>query len=320
MSRPRLSVVMPNYNDADFLRDSLGAILSQSRPADEVVVVDDGSTDRSLDVLGELAAAHPALRIVRNERNMGVTYTINRALGEASGEYLVTASANDRLGPGHFAACMELLEANPEAGLCFTDHASMDGQVYRFYLSEAPAYFTAAALRERCRALGYFPVSGCSAIFRRDAFMKAGGLIPALGGLSDVFVCLAICARHGAAYAPRVGMNVRRSAGSFGLRLFRWADQRRAGRHLFELLESDAYRDVFDWIRESGVWPQLQPYILFRLLSERRYWRLLTPRTLRQALWDSAAGLLTRHTPFGVKRFLSGWRDRRRAAVARAKS
>ncbi len=319
MARCRLSVIMPNFNDSAYLPDSLGAVLSQSRAPDEVVVVDDGSTDGSVALLQDLARRHPNLRVLRNDRNRGVVFTTNRALAEVAGDYVCMASANDRLRPGHFEASMELLERHPEAGLSFSDYASMDGQAYRFYLAETPGLLEPRALRERCGTLGYFPVTGCSAIFRRRAYDDAGGLRPALLGLSDYVLCLMIAARHGIVYLPRAGMEVRRQQGSYGLRLFKWSEQRKAGGALFRLLESDAGRDAFAWIRESGIWPPLQPYIVTRLLGERRYWPLLRLRTLRQAMWDSAAGLLTRHVSFDVKRRLSGFRDRRRAAAARLK-
>ena len=68
---PMLSVVIPNYNHARYLPHAILALRSQERPAEEIIVVDDGSADDSLAVLNELARDHGDLTIIRNERNRG---------------------------------------------------------------------------------------------------------------------------------------------------------------------------------------------------------------------------------------------------------
>src|SRR5262245_31118099 len=90
-----ISVVLPNYNHARFLPRSLTCLLRQTRPADEVIVIDDGSTDDSLAVIGEFARREPRVRVLRNEKNSGVVATLNRGLAEARGELVFLASSDD---------------------------------------------------------------------------------------------------------------------------------------------------------------------------------------------------------------------------------
>jgi glycosyltransferase involved in cell wall biosynthesis len=68
----RLSVVLPNYNHAHFLRESLDALTGQTRPADQIVIVDDASTDDSTSIIEEFRAAHPSITVIENDVNQGV--------------------------------------------------------------------------------------------------------------------------------------------------------------------------------------------------------------------------------------------------------
>ena len=94
---PTLSVVLPNYNHAKFIGRALAALLGQERAADEIIVIDDGSTDDSVAVIERIAATAPAIRLLRNPNNVGVIPTLQRGLEAARGKYVYFA-AFGRLG------------------------------------------------------------------------------------------------------------------------------------------------------------------------------------------------------------------------------
>jgi glycosyltransferase involved in cell wall biosynthesis len=73
-----LSVVLPNYNHAPYLPRALDALLSPDRPPDEIIVIDDCSADTSREIVTRWAANHPSIRLVANNRNMGVIPTLSR--------------------------------------------------------------------------------------------------------------------------------------------------------------------------------------------------------------------------------------------------
>ena len=83
-----LSVVIPNYNHSAYLRASLEGVLAQARGADEIIVVDDASTDDSFAVASSFLDRHPNFRLVQNSRNLGCVPTLNRGLALARGSIL----------------------------------------------------------------------------------------------------------------------------------------------------------------------------------------------------------------------------------------
>jgi glycosyltransferase involved in cell wall biosynthesis len=97
---PTLSVVLPNYNHAKFVGRALAALLGQEHAADEIIVIDDGSTDDSVAVIERIAAAAPTIRLLRNPSNIGVIPTLQRGLEAAHGTYIYFAASDDWVFPG----------------------------------------------------------------------------------------------------------------------------------------------------------------------------------------------------------------------------
>ena len=87
MGNNTLSVILPNYNHAKFVGCALMALVAQERAPDEIIVIDDGSTDDSVAVIERLAAGAPTIRLLRNDRNIGVITTLQRGLREARGTH-----------------------------------------------------------------------------------------------------------------------------------------------------------------------------------------------------------------------------------------
>ena len=115
-----VSVLLCNYNDARYLPDSLSAICTQTRLPEEVVVIDDGSTDNSVEIIEDFGRRYPFIRILRNEANRGLLYSINRALNEARCDFVVWAAADDRLLPNFLERNAQCLSEHPAAGMTFS--------------------------------------------------------------------------------------------------------------------------------------------------------------------------------------------------------
>lgn len=202
MATVDLSVILPNFNHARFLPRALGAILTQSVSAREVIVVDDASTDDSMSVLEGYAKEYPNLRVVRHERNRGVTTTLNTGLALATGRYAYLGAADDYVLPGFFEKACALLDRHPDAGLCYTfdSYRIGDGPIEAnpSGWSDRPGYFRP---EDVCRLLRHCIPGHCS-IIRREPLLHAGKMVPQLEWYADWFVNLTIAFRHGACHIP----------------------------------------------------------------------------------------------------------------------
>ena len=95
-----LSVVMSNYNHSHYIQEALQAILSQSFSPLEVIVIDDGSTDNSVQIIERIAKKNPTVKFYRNVENEGVWHSSNKGAKIATGEYIYFCAADDRVCPG----------------------------------------------------------------------------------------------------------------------------------------------------------------------------------------------------------------------------
>lgn len=120
-----VSVVIPAYNYAATLPRAVESVVSQLAPTRELIVIDDGSTDATPEVLAELTRRHPhAFRAVR-KKNGGLSSVRNRGIQEARGAFLVFLDADDELLPGALEALDEHIAAHPETRMVIGGHISV---------------------------------------------------------------------------------------------------------------------------------------------------------------------------------------------------
>jgi glycosyl transferase family 2 len=117
--RPAVTVVVPSYNYARYLRECAHSALTQRDVDVALVIVDDGSTDETPQVTAALAASDTRVTVVRNEPNRGHIPSVNEGLRHARTEYVVKLDADDLLAPGALARATALLEAHPGVGFVY---------------------------------------------------------------------------------------------------------------------------------------------------------------------------------------------------------
>jgi glycosyltransferase involved in cell wall biosynthesis len=165
-SHPRISVVMPLYNAAPFVGEALESIRAQTLPVEDVIVVDDGSTDTG----AEIAASFSCVTLIRKAHS-GIGKTLNLGLARATGDYLSFLDADDRWLPQKTAAQMAALQADPQLDMVF-------GYSSRFRRLDREGIASEEVI-DIVRGLS----KGCLLI-RSASFHKAG-LFPDRGGEHD---------------------------------------------------------------------------------------------------------------------------------------
>jgi glycosyltransferase involved in cell wall biosynthesis len=162
---PRVSVVVPSYNHARYLEAAIESVLAQDYPQVELIVIDDGSTDGSRDVLEKYRGRFRC----EAQPNQGQAFTVNRGWRLSRGEILAYLSADDVLLPGAASAAVEALRQHGDAVLAYCDFDLIgpDSQFVRHV--RAPDF----DYREMVGQMVCPP--GPGAFFRRTAFDRTDG-------------------------------------------------------------------------------------------------------------------------------------------------
>jgi glycosyltransferase involved in cell wall biosynthesis len=168
-----IAVVIPTYNFGRFLAAAIDGALAQSVRPDEVVVIDDGSTDETADVVSRFAE----VRYVK-QGNMGVCVARNRGVASTSSDYIAFLDADDIWEPTKLERQMEKFRSDAQVGLVHCGMSEFDsdtGEIISFRLEGLEGWIADELLLWERPAVN---VSGSSIMVTRAAFDEAGGFDP----------------------------------------------------------------------------------------------------------------------------------------------
>jgi glycosyltransferase involved in cell wall biosynthesis len=182
-----VSVIVPTYNRARLVERAVRSALAQTLASLEVIVVDDGSTDNTLEVLGVIA--DPRLRVIEGD-HAGAPAARNRGLAVARGEWLLFLDSDDLLGAEHLDVLLGRGDRSPDVGVVYTGYTIVD---------EADGTRTAHPphhVADEHMALGYFNLLGGSSagVYRATTVRAVGGWDPALPARQDTDLLLRVSA------------------------------------------------------------------------------------------------------------------------------
>lgn len=196
MSKPTFSVIIPLYNKECEIEGTIRSVLSQTRLPDEIVVVDDGSTDRSAGIVQRIDS--PLIRLVA-QPNAGECAARNRAIAEARGEYLALIDADDEWEPGFLAEIEAMIGEFPGCGLYCTGFSvvSHDGLFPARGLDRRGVvgnFFRDSAHR-------YIAIPSASCI-PREVIDTVGGFPEGMKMAGDLYMWIKIARRYRVCYSP----------------------------------------------------------------------------------------------------------------------
>jgi len=111
-----VTVLMPNYNNEAFLREAIDSILHQTFKDFIFLIVDDGSTDKSIDIINSYT--DPRIRLVIKEKNSGIVDALNKGIDLVDTKYFVRMDGDDLSTPDRIQLLYDFMEAHPEVGVC----------------------------------------------------------------------------------------------------------------------------------------------------------------------------------------------------------
>jgi glycosyltransferase involved in cell wall biosynthesis len=199
-----VSVIIPAYNASDTIVETLESVRAQSHRALDVIIVDDGSQDATVEIAQQFATQDPRFRVIR-QANAGVAAARNHGAAEATSDLLAFVDADDLWTTDKIERQLAALDAaGPETGLCYTWYAMIDGASKIIY-------------RENVRPISgrvldtlfvnNFVGNGSSALVTRQAFNAAGGFEPALRnagaqGCEDILFYCRVAEHYAFAVVP----------------------------------------------------------------------------------------------------------------------
>lgn len=207
---PRVSVVMPVYNAERFLGEAIDSLLGQTFRSLEVVMVDDCSTDRSWEIMSDYARRDPRVRVFRNERNLGIVRTRNRAFQEADARstYFAIMDSDDISMPTRLEHQVAFLDAHPDHALVGGHNLVIDEQSREIGLRRYPTTH-----EEIVRVMGrYNPISQPTATVRRSALDAVGAYDEHFSRCQDYELWLRLAARYKVANLDEPTLKYRWSA------------------------------------------------------------------------------------------------------------
>jgi len=223
MTGPSIAVVIPNYNDVRHLPRCLRSVLEQADGPQEVIVIDDQSTDESVAVIRALIGADSRAQLLVNAVNCGTNRTIAEGLRRVRSDYVVFLAANDFLLPGMLACARDCLARSPGAGLwsAMAWLVDEDDRAIRLHPSAVVAVEDTYLPPERCamlaHRLGHW-FTGTTATYHRETLLAAGGFDAVYGAPADLFAALAVSAMKGAVFTPEPFAAIRIHQSSYSSR------------------------------------------------------------------------------------------------------
>jgi glycosyltransferase involved in cell wall biosynthesis len=174
---PLISVIIPCYNQAIFLREAVESIITQSYPNVEIIVVNDGSPDDTSLIVNSLISDYPKYSIRLFEKsNGGLVSARNAGISISKGDYILALDADDKIHPDFLRKCHDLLHDNPDISIAYTDYQHfgdvdlvVNTQEYDFNIFYS----------QKC-------LHTATALYRKKAWIDAGGYNPnMIWGMED---------------------------------------------------------------------------------------------------------------------------------------
>ena len=164
--RPLVTIITPSYNQAQFLEETILSVLNQDYPHLEYWVIDGGSDDGSLDIIQKYA---DRLSGWVSEKDNGQADAINKGIGLAKGEVVAWLNSDDVYRPNAVASAVQALSDHPQAGMVFSDVASIDesGEVFNVM------HYGDWGLTD----LMSFKIIGQAGVFMRRSILNQAGLL-----------------------------------------------------------------------------------------------------------------------------------------------
>ncbi|MFD2643834.1 glycosyltransferase [Pseudomonas japonica] len=188
--QPLVSVIIASYNHGPYIEQSIQSVLDQTYPHIELLVIDDGSTDDSVERIQRLQAIHGF--DFKVQQNQGLTRTLNDGIARSHGELVATFGSDDIMMPERIAIQVAHMADKPEVGICAGNIELIDsnGELFPEKRQRRDIPFRRSDFEDMFLERKPYPPAP-TLLFRREALEKVGGFDPEIR-LEDLYIELKI--------------------------------------------------------------------------------------------------------------------------------
>ena len=210
---PVLSIIIPCYNYAHYLRASVDSVLKQDYPHYEMILIDDGSSDETWSIMEAYAAQYSHVHAFKHPTNLGIFEANKTGWKEAKGKYLHFFSADDLYQGQCLTKIMQLFDQHPHLGLVCTDiEYFQEGKTIPpkklLETCQQPRIFSNREMIPLFQATDFW-IPGLTCIVKQEVLKKHGHLEPKLENISDWFCFHKISLLEGVGYIPEALISMR---------------------------------------------------------------------------------------------------------------
>lgn len=240
---PPITVIIPTYNGASYLHQTLESIIGQTFKDFEIIVIDDASSDGSFEICKKYAARDPRIRLFRNEKNLGFAANRNKAISLARGHYIAWQDQDDISLPDRLELQFKLLESDNNLAMIGGSMAVFDetGELGIRHYPQNDRDIRKMIFR-------FSPIALPACMMRKSALFEVGGYSERWSPACDLDMTFKIGLKHRLANIPQVAIR------------YRYHDNCGTNQHLKQI-EKDSVRIRFYYSASSAYRMTVLDYI-----------------------------------------------------------
>lgn len=302
----RISALLLNYNQRDYYSQVVQNYVPRKKGLFELVIVDDGSTDGSVELFEKLAQKHAFIRLIKLGKNQGVEAAIAAGIEATKGEYVHIGAMDDVIHGDFFQENEKMIHKYPEAPFVFSDPSEFHSDFFdkkrtvtidhKFDLSTKPCFFSSRDIIALFKKKSFtFPSNAC--IFHKKSLMAIGGFRPELSLYADVFASTLLSVKGGAAYLPGVYTSLCiRGNSIFCSRSKVRGKKEQAFLRTLDVLKTE-YPACYKIFKQVAIILNTDFRMLWLLMRSKKYRDYVTSKLIRRYIVFNGWYLLKKHLP-----------------------
>lgn len=272
----KISVILINYNYAHYLTDSIESIVKQTVQPYEIIIIDDGSTDQSAQIIKKYAEQYPLIRFLQNEKNSGIFYTTNRASQAASGDYLALLASDDIYLPNFIEEHTKAFERFPNVGIYSSNFGIFHKNdlqniqtTGKYYHPTDTILLQGPSLIKAMRTHRFWIPSPC--LLRKDLFFKIGPYKKETGEYCDFFIYALAAFEEGVCYIPKTISGARQHSAQYSQNI-KQKQREQSWAYIFQTLKNSPYQKYKNAFKKSHLLYLWELPLFYYLLKRPQLW------------------------------------------------